>query len=269
MAKPTARKKVKVKNPRTSSRQMKKAPSKKPSAVSKAKSVSKAKESAKKAARRAVAPRPEKAKKSVPAAARKGGPAVAQAAKPTGKTAYAPPPSPPPRLLPQTKTTAAALALLEKGIEYIYQKDYRRARNELKTLLEAYPSEKEILARARSYIRICDREEAAQKKPPVITADQLYTLGVLEHNKANYEKAVSLFLRSLESHPEADYIYYSLAASLAMKGDLDGAMENLRKAIERNEDNRVYAKNDADFSPLHSIKEFVALVGLNPPSTAQ
>ena len=268
MAKPTAHKKVKAQNPPAASHRQEKGPSKKPSAASKAKSASKAKESAKKTARRSVSRIPGKAKKPVLTAARKGGPAVAQAAKPAGKAAFAPQPSPPSRLLPQTRTTAAALAMLEKGIESIYQKDYKRARNELKTLLEAYPSEKEILARARSYIRICDRGEAAQKRPPV-TADQLYSLGVLEHNKANYEKAVSLFLKSLESHPEADYIYYSLAASLAMKGDLGGAMENLRKAIERNEDNRVYAKNDADFTPLHSIKEFIELVGLNPPSTVQ
>ncbi len=170
-----------------------------------------------------------------------------------------------PRLLRHTKTTSAALELLQKGIELIYKKEFKKSRNELKLLLESYPSETEILARARSYIQICDREEASQKKP-VITADQLYTLGIMEHNKANYDGAISYFLQSLENHPKADYIYYSVAASLAMKGDLAQSLVHLRKAIELNEDSRVYAKNDADFSALLSRKEFAEIVGIAQPS---
>jgi tetratricopeptide (TPR) repeat protein len=167
------------------------------------------------------------------------------------------------RLLRHTKTTFAALALLEKGIGYIYQKEFKKARTELKALLESYPSETEILARARSYLQICDREEALQKKTPV-TTDQLYALGVLEHNRANYDLAISYFLESLRNHPKADYIYYSAAASMAMKGDLVNSIENLRKAIELNEDSRIYAKNDSDFSALQTMKEFAELVGINP-----
>jgi tetratricopeptide (TPR) repeat protein len=173
-----------------------------------------------------------------------------------------------PRLLRQTKTTSAALALLEKGIEYIFKKDFKKARTELNTLLESYPSETEILARARSYIQICDREEGLQKKAPVST-DQLYALGVLEHNKANYDLAISYFLESLRNHPRADYIYYSAAASMAMKGDLVNSLENLRKAIELNEDSRIYAKNDSDFAALQTTKEFAELVGINPALSSE
>jgi tetratricopeptide (TPR) repeat protein len=171
----------------------------------------------------------------------------------------------PTRLLHQTKTTAAALALLGKGIEYIFQREFKKARGELKSLVETYPGEVDILARARSYMQICDREEAAQKKP-AITADQLYALGVMEHNKANYDKAVSYFLQSIENHPKADYIYYSVAASQAMKGDLTESIKNLRKAVELNEDSRIYAKNDSDFSALQTHKDFLELIGLNQPT---
>jgi len=173
-----------------------------------------------------------------------------------------------PRLLRQTKTTSAALALLERGIELIFQKEFKKSRHELKTLLETYPGELDILARARSYLQICEREEAAQKKQS-ISMDQLYTLGVLEHNKANYDMAISYFLQSLQNHPDADYIYYSVAASQAMKGNLAESLENLRKAVELNEDSRVFAKNDADFVALQSKKEFAELVGMTPASEPQ
>jgi tetratricopeptide (TPR) repeat protein len=173
-----------------------------------------------------------------------------------------------PRLLRQTKTTSAALALLEKGIEYIFQKEFKKARGELKTLVETYPGEVDILPRARSYLQICDREEAVHKKTQ-ITADQLYALGILEHNKADYDKAVSYFLQAIVNHPRADYIYYSIAASLAMKGDLPESLKNLRKAVELNEDSRIYAKNDSDFAVLQTQKEFQELVGLSSDPAAE
>jgi len=178
-----------------------------------------------------------------------------------------PPLGPPPPLLRQTKATAAALALLEKGIEYIHKRDFKKARAELQTLIQSYPGEAEIVERARTYIRICDREEAAPRKQPTST-DQLYALGILEHNRGNYDEAISYFRRSLEKHPDADYIYYSVAASLARKGDVTGSLENLKKAIELNQDSRIFAKNDADFAALQSEKEFAELVGLSPaPAT--
>jgi tetratricopeptide (TPR) repeat protein len=177
----------------------------------------------------------------------------------------APPPERPPRLLSDSKSTAAALSLLEKGIKLIFQKDFRKARAELKSLVETYPGEAEITVRARSYLQICEREEAAHKDPPVAD-DQLYALGVMEHNRGNYDAAIANFLLSLEEHPGADYIYYSLAASQALKGNAQEAIQSLRKAIELSEDNRIYAKNDADFSSLQSWREFSELVGINSSS---
>jgi tetratricopeptide (TPR) repeat protein len=187
---------------------------------------------------------------------------AAETKKPVLRTGATSPAITPARLLHQTKTTSPALALLGKGVELIFQKDFKRAKNELKSLLHLYPGELDILARARSYIQICEREEANLKKP-VASADQMYALGILEHNKANYDAAISYFLQFLAKHPGADYVYYSIAASQAKKGDLAKAIENLRKAVELNEDSRIYAKNDADFHALQTEGEFAELVGVN------
>jgi len=172
-----------------------------------------------------------------------------------------PAPEKPPRLLGDTKSTAAALSLLEKAIKLIFFKDLRRARAEIKALFETHPGEKEILARARSYLQICEREEAALHKPTV-TGDQLYTFGIVEHNRGNYDSAISVFNQLLAKQPDTDYLYYAVAASFALKGDVGQALANLRRAIGLNESNRVYAKNDPDFNSLHEQGEFVDLVGV-------
>ena len=169
----------------------------------------------------------------------------------------------PSQLLRRTKTTASALAQLEKGIESIHRKDFKKALAELQSLVEKYPNEAEITASARSYLDICRRGEARQKKTPPAAHNQTYALGVLEHNKTNYDKAIAYFRQSLEKYPHADYIYYSIAASLALKGDVSAAIENLRKAVELNIDSRVHAKNDPDFASLESDKEFLELIGVS------
>lgn len=167
-----------------------------------------------------------------------------------------------PGLLSQTKSSAAALAHFEKGIELLFRKDFKKAHAEFISLCQSFPSETEIIARARSYIQICEREEAAKKKIDS-TADQQYTLGVLEHNKGNYDEAIAYYLQSLKNNPDVDYIYYSIAASQAMKGDFPGLMENLKKAILLNEDSRIYARNDADFSAFEQREEFAELIGIS------
>ena len=101
-----------------------------------------------------------------------------ESGKQASRAVSAPPVNVPARLLHLTKTTSAALLLLGKGVELIFQKDFKKAKNELKSLLQMYPGELDILARARSYIQICEREEANLKKPAA-SADQLYARGIL------------------------------------------------------------------------------------------
>jgi len=163
------------------------------------------------------------------------------------------------------KTTASALAQLEKGIELINRKDFKKAIAELQSLIEKYKNETGITAAARGYIEICKRGEARRKKAPPAAENQAYALGVMEHNSTNYDKAIAYFKQSLERYPRADYIYYSIAASLALKGDAPVAVENLRKAVELNRDSLVHAKNDPDFAPLENNKEFLELIGVPAP----
>jgi tetratricopeptide (TPR) repeat protein len=245
MAKGSKAKKRRSEKPRVKSK-----PAKKSKAPSRAKIPRKAKNKA--------PVKPPKAAKAAGASAASG--AASKKASSFNKIAE------PPRLLRETKTTTAALVLLERGIKLIYQKEFKKARNELKSLLESYPAESEILARARTYLQICEREEAAHRKP-ALGNEQLYPLGVMEHNRGEYDKAVAYFRNSLDKNQKSDHIYYSLAASLAMKGESAEALRNLQQAVELNEENRVYAKNDSDFSSLHGQKEFDDLMGWSPTST--
>ncbi len=211
--------------------------------------------------RRRPAAKPSKTKRGVRKTAKSTAAPSARSRKTVTAMKPTPAPERPPRLLRDSKSTTSALGLLEKAIKLIYYKDFRRARAELSALIENHPTEIEIVARARSYQQICEREEAAQRKPAAPN-DQIYTLGIVEHNRGNYDAAIAHFRQMLARFPDADYVYYSIAASLALKGEHGQALENLRKAVGLNEANRVYARNDSDFNSLHENREFADLVGM-------
>jgi len=166
----------------------------------------------------------------------------------------------PSQLLRHTKTTASALAQLEKGIESLYRKDFKRAFSELQSLIEKYPNDAEITASARIYLDICRRGEARQKKTPA-SCDQAYAMGIIEHNANNYDNAIAYFKQSLEKRPRADYIHYSIAASLARNGNDSEAINSLRASVELNKDNIIHAKNDPDFAGLAGHAGFQELLG--------
>jgi tetratricopeptide (TPR) repeat protein len=201
------------------------------------------------------------AKKPAPAPARSHAIATGTKNVPAEKTVHSTPQENGSRLIHETKNTMAALACLERAIKLLYQKEFKKARSEFKALTLSYQSEPEILARSRTYLQICDREEAAHKKP-TITNDQLYSLGVVEFNRGNFEGAVEYFRQSLELHKEADYVFYSMAAAFALQGKNSEAVRALQRAIELNEENRIYGRNDQDFSALHSDVDFCELVGV-------
>ena len=57
-----------------------------------------------------------------------------------------------------------------------------------------------------------------------------------------------------------DHIHYALALAQALSGDIAGAHENLKRAIELEPRNRLIARQDADFAPLANQPPFDALV---------
>lgn len=258
MARSGARKKVRAAKPAKSIRAVRKKAAKKK--VSPAKSASTRARARSKGRTRPAKKPTAKARGSKRAAFKEVSPPLVRKKIPPLGTPIPAPEKPPP-LLAESKTTTAALSILERGIKLIYHKEFKKARHEFESIATLYPGEAEIIARSRSYLQICAREEAAHKKATV-SNDQLYTLGVMEHNRANYRAAILHFQQAMERSPNSDFIYYSLAASLALNNQHNEAIENLKKSIGLNEDNRIYAKNDPDFASLHMEREFAELVGL-------
>lgn len=152
-----------------------------------------------------------------------------------------------------------ALKEYERGMQALQKQNYPEARGHFEAVLEGHAQEKEILDRARIYIRICNGLTEKRDYSPRRPEDYFY-MGVMKSNDADYDEAVKWFGKALENTPKDERVHYVMASTLALKGERREALEHLKQAIELNATNRIYARNDPDFEALHEEDDFENLV---------
>lgn len=165
-----------------------------------------------------------------------------------------------PVVLVRPKATRAIRAF-EQAIKIFNRHDFEKAREAFESVIERFPEEPEVLARARAYLTICEQRLGQSPATPR-TAEALYDRGVIELNRGQIGQAVLLFERALRLEPDADHIVYALASAYAKGGNIERALETLKQCIRKNETYRIHARRDPDFRSLYTCEEFQKLVGL-------
>jgi tetratricopeptide (TPR) repeat protein len=152
-----------------------------------------------------------------------------------------------------------ALKEMERGMNHLHRQNYTEALAHFQSLVEDSTQQRELVDRAQVYVRICksmlERKPVAPKKP-----EDLFYLGVIKANQADYVEAADLLDRALQANPKDEKAHYVLASTLALKGDRPEALRHLKEAIDLNATNRVYAMNDPDFEPIREDEGFQNLI---------
>jgi Tfp pilus assembly protein PilF len=119
--------------------------------------------------------------------------------------------------------------------------------------------ERDVAQRSKLHIAMCDRRIG---QPAVVlgTAEENYNYGIAMLNSRKVSEARAHLEKALEIAPGSDHIHYALALTLALSGDLAGAHDNLKRAIELEPRNRLIARQDADFAPIVNQPSFQALI---------
>jgi tetratricopeptide (TPR) repeat protein len=157
---------------------------------------------------------------------------------------------------------AKAMKRLEAGMKSLLQGQYAKAAKEFEALLKSPPPDIGLTARARQYLETC-RANLEKKEPAPKSTEDLYLHGVMQMNRGELDGALDAFTAAAKKAPKDDRFPYSQAAVYAQVGAVDDAIEALQRAVEINEANRVFAKNDSDFIPLRVHTEFQEIV--SPP----
>ncbi|MFY9609128.1 MAG: tetratricopeptide repeat protein [Blastocatellia bacterium] len=167
---------------------------------------------------------------------------------------------PPPPKKPPAPGTLAAVRAFEQALRLFNRHDYGSAKSAFEGLQTKFGDEAEVVARARTYLAICEQRLGRAPAAPR-NADALYDQGVFEFNRGAIREAIELFEKALRVDPRADHVFYSLAAAHARLSDSPKALDALRRAIAIRPVHRPHARRDLDFANLRSNEEFQSLTG--------
>lgn len=188
-----------------------------------------------------------KAKRIAPSAKTTASLAVQQAVVERPKAAPPPPPRKP--------AYYEAIALYERGVQALQRHNYPAAADHFRLVLERYPDERELVERARLYLRVCERETSRQPPTPKTPEERVYAATV-SLNAGDHAVALDHLRRALEQDPDSDHAHYIMAVALNMHGRQDEALEHLRHAVSLNPENRSLARQDPDLDGLRDHEAF-------------
>jgi tetratricopeptide (TPR) repeat protein len=163
----------------------------------------------------------------------------------------APPSAPSPSHPARKPGFYEAVAIYERGVQALQRHDFQGAAGFFRTVLERYPDERELLERARLYLRVCERETERQQPTPKSPAERVYAATVAL-NSGDHSGALDHLQRALTEDPESDHAHYIMAVALGMRQRSEEAIDHLRQAIALNPENRNLARQDPD---LESLRE--------------
>ena len=153
-----------------------------------------------------------------------------------------------------------ALKEMERGRQALHKQSWADALTHFQAIIDGYPHEKEVQDRAKMYARVAKTHVASDGGAQRAKPEDLFYLGVMKANEADYDQAVELLDRALQHNPKDERSHYVMAATRALKGDRDVALRHLQEAITLNVQNRFYAMNDPDFESIRDEETFENLV---------
>ena len=150
-------------------------------------------------------------------------------------------------------------------MQALQRHDFAGAAELFRTVIERYPEERELLERARLYLRVCERETARHTPPPE-TPEELVVAATVAMNAGDHATALHNLQQAINQDPENDHAHYIMSGALSLRGRREEALEHLHRAIELNPDNRAQARQDPDLESIRHLDAFRAIIDA-PPST--
>lgn len=153
--------------------------------------------------------------------------------------------------------------MYERGVQALQRHNYPVAAEHFRTVLERHPDERELVERARLYLRVCERETSRQPPTPTNPQERVYAATV-SLNSGDHDAALEHLNRALNDDPGSDHAHYIMAVALSMRGRPEDALDHLRQAIVLNPDNRALARQDPDLETLRQHADFRTILDTAP-----
>ena len=158
-----------------------------------------------------------------------------------------------PQKPPEDPRYRAAVEQYEAAVRLFQEHKYEKAKTMFEKVM-AGPSA-ELADRARVHLNACI-QRLERRSAPIRSPEDHYNVAVAMINSGRLDDAEQHLNRALKLNPRAGHVYYALAAVQSLKSDIDGALDNLKTAIDLEPKNRYLARNDRDFTALAEDPRF-------------
>jgi Tfp pilus assembly protein PilF len=149
--------------------------------------------------------------------------------------------------------------MYERGLQALQRRDFAASAEALRNVIERYPDERELLERARLYLKVCERE-LEPKEPAPKTADEWVYAATVAFNAGDEATALRHLQRALSEDARHDHAHYMMAVVATRRGDTTGGLHHLRQATSLNPENRSLARQDPELDALRDDAAFRVIV---------
>ena len=159
--------------------------------------------------------------------------------------------------VPQPAPERSQMEFFEEGMRLFHARQFQPALEVFRAA--ASGPDRAVSHRAGLHARMC---ESRLDSPGVVlnTPEDHYNYAITLINSRDLAAAQKHLQAALDSDPAADHILYAMAACQGLAGDLHGAYENLKRAIDLQPRNRLAARQDPDFAALTDQPAFNRLL---------
>lgn len=157
--------------------------------------------------------------------------------------------------------------MYERGLQALQRRDFAASADALRTVIERYPDERELLERARLYLKVCERE-LEPKEPAPKTADEWVYAATVSLNQEDEANALLHLQRALAADARHDHAHYMMAVASVRRNDINAAIDHLRRAVALNPENRSIARQDPELDSIRENPAFKAALDTPPAEGA-
>ena len=149
--------------------------------------------------------------------------------------------------------------MYERGLQALQRRDFAASAEALRNVIARYPDERELLERARLYLKVCERE-LEPKEPAPKTPDELVYAATVALNAGDEPAALRHVQRAITDDPTHAHGHYMMAVLSVRRNDAGIAIEHLRRAISLDPENRSLARQDTELEALRDDASFRSIV---------
>ena len=163
----------------------------------------------------------------------------------------------------QSESYAKVVEQFDAAINLFNEGRHAEAQSAFDKIAGADLDEPWLAERARMYSHVCVKKLQPPVESPT-TADACYQRGVILLNDGESDEAIRLLGQALEQEPSGARYLYARASAYAQKGNVDGAVGDLSRAIAQNPRVRFQAINDSDFERIREEPAFIDIIEPTP-----